>query len=101
MKTLETKFANRFERADRRLDASERKLNVTEQKVEQLSCEVKEKRELDIYAFADQSERADYGSNLLKSNCVLITGMKSSLSQFTRLGSSDVSFQLHLRFEES
>lgn len=38
------------------------------------------KRELDIYAFADQSERSDYASNLLKANCVLVTGIGVHLS---------------------
>ena len=31
-------------------------------------------RDQDMLAFADQSERSDYSSNLLKANCVLLTG---------------------------
>jgi hypothetical protein len=33
-------------------------------------------REKDLYMFADQSERSDYASNLLKAHIVLITGKK-------------------------
>lgn len=61
------------------------KLKAVEQAVDQNANVMKDfmsdyesQRELDIYAFADQSERSDYGSNLLKANCVLVTGIKST-----------------------
>ncbi len=82
IKSLEARLNNSFAMFDRRLETSERKVESTEQKVDQLASEVKESRVLDVYAFADQSERADYGSNLLKTNCVLITGMVLTVQSY-------------------
>ncbi len=57
------------------------KIMTTEEKIEEsterlghLECAVRADRVEDILAFADQCERSDFASNLLKANCVLITG---------------------------
>ena len=70
IKTLEGKLVNRLERLDR-------KTSTTEKKVDQLAEDVKANRILDVFAFADQSERADFASNLLKVNSVLVTGIQN------------------------
>ncbi len=67
IRTLEGKLVNRMDRV-------EKKATLAERKVDQLADDVKAKRELDVFAFADHSERADFASNLLKANSVLITG---------------------------
>jgi len=41
---------------------------------EKFMLECKKKRILDMLAFADHHERADYTTNLQKNNCVIITG---------------------------
>jgi len=41
---------------------------------EKFMSECRKKRILDMLAFADQHERADYTTNLQKNNCVIITG---------------------------
>ncbi len=68
LKKLEAKLTGKVSTVESRIE-------ITNEKVETLTKEVKENRVLDIYSFADQSERADYASNLLKINSVLITGI--------------------------
>jgi len=41
---------------------------------EKFMTECRMKRVLDMLAFADQHERADYATNLQKNNSVIITG---------------------------
>ncbi len=67
LKRLESKLTGRIER-------TEIKVAETEKKVVDLAHEAKEDKISNIYSFADQSERSDYASNLLKANSVLITG---------------------------
>jgi len=52
------------------------------QALEQLEARMDVTRELDIYSFANQSERADHASNLAKLNFVLLTGSEKQ-SHFT------------------
>ncbi len=54
--------------------SAEKRVEAAEQKIDTLAGECDERHEKDLYVFADHSERADFGSNLLKGNCVLITG---------------------------
>lgn len=58
-----------------RIDQVVEKVEGTEERLEEFIEDVLTRRDRDIQAFADQSERSDYASNLLKANCVLITGM--------------------------
>lgn len=67
LKGLETKLLAKLKAVEKAVDQN---ANV----VKEFMSDYESQRELDIYAFADQSERSDYGSNLLKANCVLITG---------------------------
>ena len=64
----------------KRVDQNEDKLDQNSEKLEDLSNVVAEDRIKNIYTFADQSERQDFQSNLAKSNCVLITGIKKKYS---------------------
>ena len=57
-----------------RIIKTELKVETVDKKVTELVETTEERRELDLYAFADQSERSDYSSNLMKNNCVLLTG---------------------------
>lgn len=41
---------------------------------EHFMTECRMKRVLDMLAFADQHERADYATKLQRNNCVIITG---------------------------
>ena len=58
-----------------RLNQAVEKIDTTDQRLGNLETEVKQDKIQDIYTFADQSERMDFASNLLKSNCVLLTGI--------------------------
>lgn len=58
-----------------RLSEMERKVDQNENKVDEFIVVYASDRERNIYSFADQIERSDYASNLLKANYVLITGM--------------------------
>jgi len=42
--------------------------------MERYVIECKSKRVLDMLAFADQSERADFASNKLREDCVIVSG---------------------------
>ncbi len=64
LQTFETKI---MMHVDARIDKSDKKLDSF---LEDHAM----KRELDIYTFADQAERLDHASNLLKTSSVLITG---------------------------
>lgn len=57
-----------------RLSAMEKMVDQNGNAMKSFISDYERQRELDLYAFADQSERSDYGSNLLKANCVLVTG---------------------------
>lgn len=57
-----------------RLEDMERAVDANGNFMREMKAELVSQRESDIYMFADQSERSDYASNLLKSNSVLITG---------------------------
>jgi hypothetical protein len=59
-----------------KVDATTVKIDSTATRLEGLEAEVKEDRSLNMYAFADQVERSDFASNMLKTNCVLLTGMR-------------------------
>ena len=56
------------------------KIESTDKRLDTLETDVKADRVQDIYTFADQAERMDFASNLLKSNCVLLTGKKSEIN---------------------
>lgn len=67
-----------------KLRSVERKVDENENHMREALTEMEKQRVLDINAFADQSERADYGSNLLKANSVLVTGIMCKLfSRYT------------------
>ena len=88
LKRMEGKINARLDRSDKRMDATEskvtkleetvdrtdKKMDAVESKITKLEETVEDRRELDVYAFADQSERSDYASNLMKNNSVLLTG---------------------------
>ncbi len=74
MEKLETRMMSRLSRTDKRVDLTEKRLESSEKKLEVMGEETIANRSLDLYAFADQSERSDYASNLLKAHCVLLTG---------------------------
>lgn len=79
LKKLEARLLDRIKSLEQKLDTNGSRLQAFE-------AEYAATRELDLYAFADQSERADYGSNLLKANCVLITGIDYLVSgSYTKL----------------
>lgn len=50
-------------------------MDTTTGRLDTLEAEVKEDRNQNMYAFADQVERSDFASNMLKTNCVLLTGI--------------------------
>ncbi len=87
LKTLEGKLVHRMDRV-------ERKNSATEKKVDQLAVDVKANRVLDVFAFADHSERADFASNLLKVNSVLVTGMLTPTEDACNLKLSFTSYFL-------
>lgn len=62
-----------------KLKSMEKKVDENGNSLREFKMELEKQRELDIYAFADQSERADYASNLLKCNSVLLTGINNDL----------------------
>lgn len=62
-----------------KLRSVEKKVDENENHMREALTELEKQRVLDINAFADQSERADYGSNLLKANSVLVTGKMNQL----------------------
>lgn len=72
LKALEAKLTARLVEVKKVVDQNQNVMKT-------FMSEYERTRELDLYAFADQSERSDYGSNLLKANCVLITGTASSM----------------------
>ncbi len=74
MEKLENRMMTRLTRTDKRVDLNEKRLENSEKKIEVMGEESIANRSLDLYAFADQSERSDYASNLLKAHCVLLTG---------------------------
>lgn len=57
-----------------RIDEMERRVDYNDNRVDEFIVEYANERERNMYAFADQIERSDYASNLLKANCVLLTG---------------------------
>lgn len=68
LKKLERSILSRLAEMEKQVDLNGNKLLKFEQ-------EYATARELDLFTFADHSERADYASNLLKANCVLLTGI--------------------------
>ena len=60
-----------------RLDETVDRISETDQRLNTLETDVKQDRVQDVYTFADQAERMDFASNLLKANCVLLTGIFS------------------------
>lgn len=53
----------------------EERVEKTENRVDDFIEDHAMKRELDIFAFAEQSERHDFNSNIAKASSVLITGI--------------------------
>lgn len=75
MGSLEAKFKRLEASMLARLAEMERKVDLNENRVDEFIVEYASDRERNMYAFADQIERSDYASNLLKANCVLLTGI--------------------------
>ncbi len=58
----------------KRLENTESKLDKATSSFEEFKLEYETEHVEDVLTFADQSERLDFNSNMLKANCVLITG---------------------------
>lgn len=54
--------------------ALEAKVVRQQRNMEKFVSEYRTKRILDMLAFADQAERADFASNKLREDCVMISG---------------------------
>jgi hypothetical protein len=67
-------LADRVKNHDRRLDAVEEQVVENDARLDYVCTSIRQDRTMDIYTFADQAERMDFASNLLKANCVLLTG---------------------------
>jgi hypothetical protein len=71
LQQLETKVLKKLTQTEKKI---EEKVERTDNKVDDFIADHAMKRELDILAFADQSERHDFNSNLAKASSVLLTG---------------------------
>jgi len=65
----------KVEATDVRLTMTEEKVNETDNRIHKLEDTVAFDREHNMYTFTDQCERMDFASNLIKANCVLLTGI--------------------------
>lgn len=72
LKRLETRLLARIAEVERMVDENGNR-------VDEFITEYASERERNMFAFADQIERSDYASNLLKAHCVLLTGLTCCL----------------------